>query len=150
MIFYGMIHNFHGKKREWNFLKEGQLAVMPPPQEEFNCKWLLWKDGGIYTRTIIVIHTLRVQFQDTQLQDTGFSWNFFENMKWQTILHIFSFKKKIMLKKSIIFVKFKKKNVVCAHEFSWFAKKVICTTYDILGILAVISGIYYYRPCQSF
>ena len=33
-------------------------------------------------------------------------------------------------------------NVVCAHKFSWFAKKVVCATcvYDVLGILAVISS----------
>ena len=41
----------------------------------------------------------------------------------------------------IIFVKFKRQNVVCTHEFSSFNKKVVCTTtYDFLGILALISG----------
>ena len=51
-------------------------------------------------------------------------------MKWQTIHDMFK----------LIFVKYKKQNVVCAHEFSWFAKKVICTIYNILGISALISG----------
>ena len=37
-------------------------------------------------------------------------------------------------------MKLKKQNVVCAHEFSWFAKKVACTTYDVLGIFTLISG----------
>ena len=38
-------------------------------------------------------------------------------------------------------MKLKKQNVVCAHEFSWsVAKKVVCTTYDVLGISALISG----------
>ena len=40
----------------------------------------------------------------------------------------------------MIFVKFKKQDVVCANEISWFAKKVICTTYGDLGILDVILG----------
>ena len=31
----------------------------------------------------------------------------------------------------------KKQNVVCAHKFSWFAKKGVCTTYDVLGISAL-------------
>ena len=36
----------------------------------------------------------------------------------------------------MIFVKFKKQNVVCAVEFSWYAKKVVCTTtYNVLEIL---------------
>ena len=39
-----------------------------------------------------------------------------------------------------MFVKNKKQNVVCAYEFSWFGKKVVGTTYDVLEILAVISG----------
>ena len=42
------------------------------------------------------------------------------------------FHEKFILKKETIFVKLKKQNVVCAHEFYWFAKKVVCTTYDIL------------------
>ena len=37
-------------------------------------------------------------------------------------------------------MKFKNPNVVCAYKFPWFAKKVICTTYNVLGISAVISG----------
>ena len=50
------------------------------------------------------------------------------------------FHEKFILKKLIIFVKLKKQNVLCAHEFSWFAKKVVYTTYDVLGISALISG----------
>ena len=46
----------------------------------------------------------------------------------------------LILKTSVIFVKIKKQNVVCAHKFSWFAKKVVCTTYDFLRISALISG----------
>ena len=38
----------------------------------------------------------------------------------------------------LIFMKLKKQNVVCEHEFSWFTKKVVCTTYNILGISALI------------
>ena len=64
--------------------------------------------------------------------------DFFENMKWQTILHVFM--KSLYSNKLIIFVKLRKQNVVCAHEFSWFAKKVVCTTYDVMGISALISG----------
>ena len=41
-------------------------------------------------------------------------------------------------KRTILFIKLKKQNAVCAHEFPWYAKKVICTTYDILGILALL------------
>ena len=63
---------------------------------------------------------------------------FFENIKWQTILHIFM--KNLFPKKWIIFVKFKKQNV-CTCEFSCFAKKVLCTRCDVLGILALILGI---------
>ena len=33
-----------------------------------------------------------------------------------------------------------KQNVLCAHEISWIATKFACTTYDILGILALILG----------
>ena len=40
----------------------------------------------------------------------------------------------------MIFVKLKKQNVVCANEYSRFATKVVCTTYDILGISAPILG----------
>ena len=50
------------------------------------------------------------------------------------------FHEKFILKISKIFVKLKKQNVVSAHGFSWFAKKVVCTTYDVLGILALNSG----------
>ena len=39
-----------------------------------------------------------------------------------------------------MFVKFKKQNVVCVHEFLWFAKKVVCNTYNVLGISAYIAG----------
>ena len=38
------------------------------------------------------------------------------------------------------FLKLKKQNVVCADEFSWFARKVVYTTYVILGISALILG----------
>ena len=38
------------------------------------------------------------------------------------------------------FCEIKETNVVCAHKFSWFAKKVVCTTYDVLGILPLILG----------
>ena len=48
------------------------------------------------------------------------------------------FHEKFILKKSITFVKCKKQNVVWAHEFSWFIKKVVCTIYDVLGISALI------------
>ena len=37
-------------------------------------------------------------------------------------------------------MKLKKQNILCADEFFWFAKKVISTTYNILGILALTSG----------
>ena len=50
------------------------------------------------------------------------------------------FHEKFILKKSIIFVKFKKRNVVCAHELFCFAKKFVCTTYNVLGISALNSG----------
>ena len=50
---------------------------------------------------------------------------FLENMKWQTILPILKF---------IIFVKLKKQNVLCAHEFSWCANKVVCTAHFVLWI----------------
>ena len=53
------------------------------------------------------------------------------------------FHEKFILKKLIIFVKLKKQNIVRAHEFSWFAMKVVCTTYNLLGISALISG-----PCE--
>ena len=56
---------------------------------------------------------------------------FLENMKWQTILHIFMTS---LYSKKLSFVKLKKQNVVCAYEFSWFAKKVI------LGISPLILG----------
>ena len=39
-----------------------------------------------------------------------------------------------------------KQNVACAHTFSWFAKKVVCTTYDVLGISTLISGAIF---CES-
>ena len=35
------------------------------------------------------------------------------------------------------FMKLKKQNVVCVHEFSHFTKKIVCTTY-VVGILALI------------
>ena len=35
-------------------------------------------------------------------------------------------------------MKLKKQNGVFAHEFSWFAKKVVCTAYNILGISTLI------------
>ena len=50
------------------------------------------------------------------------------------------FHEKFILKKSIIFVKLKKQNVVCAHEFSWSVQYSRMCTYDVLGILALISG----------
>ena len=40
----------------------------------------------------------------------------------------------------MFFFKLQKQNVVCAHEFFWFPKKFVCTTYDFLGILAPILG----------
>ena len=45
------------------------------------------------------------------------------------------FYEKFVLKKSMIFVKFKKQSVVCGHEFSWFTKKVVCTTYFVFSAL---------------
>ena len=45
-------------------------------------------------------------------------------LKYEMADYSAHFHKKFILKKSIIFAKFKKQNVVCAHEFSWFAKKV--------------------------
>ena len=49
------------------------------------------------------------------------------------------FHEKFMQKKSIIIYEIQE-TCVCAHKFTWFAKKVACTTYDVLGILALISG----------
>ena len=51
---------------------------------------------------------------------------------------------KFLLKKLLFFGEINETmlvNVLCAHEFSWFAKKVVCTTYDVLGISAFISGV---------
>ena len=46
---------------------------------------------------------------------------FFENMKWEIILHIFMKSLALSkLKKSKTIVKFKKHNVVGAHEFSLY------------------------------
>ena len=42
------------------------------------------------------------------------------------------FHKKIILKEWITFTKLRQ-NTVCTHEFSWFTKKVVCTTYVVLG-----------------
>ena len=36
--------------------------------------------------------------------------------------------------------KFKEQNILCAHEFSWFVKKIVYTTCGVHGILALISG----------
>ena len=33
------------------------------------------------------------------------------------------------------FWKVKEENVVCAHEVSWFSKKIVCTSYIVLGFL---------------
>ena len=46
--------------------------------------------------------------------------------------------KKFILKKLIMFMKLKKVNVVCAPEFSWFTKKVVCTSYSVLAVLVLI------------
>ena len=51
------------------------------------------------------------------------------------------FHEEFMLKKSIFFVNFKKQNVLRAHEFSWFAKKVLCTACHGLAISTLISGV---------
>ena len=57
-----------------------------------------------------------------------------------------TFSCKVYFKKIIIFVKF---NITCLHEFSWFTKKVICTTYIVLGISALISGAIFENTCIS-
>ena len=61
--------------------------------------------------------------------------NFLAYLKQHTFLHFFI---KLILKKWITFMKLKKQNVayVGLHEFSWFAKKVIHTTYVVLGFFA--------------
>ena len=47
------------------------------------------------------------------------------------------FHEKFIVKKSIIFVKFKKQSFMCAHEFSWFTRKVVCTTYIVPGFFCL-------------
>ena len=47
---------------------------------------------------------------------------------------------KFICKKSITFVKLKKQNVECAHEISWFTKKVVYVQKTmVFGISALIA-----------
>ena len=59
---------------------------------------------------------------------------FLANLK----LHTFLYFKKKYTKRMNNYYKIQAKNVVCAHKFSWLVKKVIYTTYIVLGFLALL------------
>ena len=50
------------------------------------------------------------------------------------------FHEKFVVKKSILFIKFKKQNVVCEHEFSWFTKKSFVPHTLFLGFSALLQN----------
>ena len=78
----------------------------------------------VWTETLnfkIIIHPSRRVSEIKLYAPFWWNWLFFWNYKMA--YYSAHFHEMCVLKKSIFFVKFKKQNAVCAHEFSWFRQK---------------------------